>query len=91
MNDGQIPNVRGVRVHVSTSYNRVEGNRRASRNGLVSSSPTPETPTVTIRKRLRRCAAVRRLPGAGVRRGQRDVRRARHARATAMKKLRIVR
>jgi hypothetical protein len=31
MNEGQIPNVRGARVHhVSTGYNRVEGNRRAS-------------------------------------------------------------
>jgi hypothetical protein len=28
------------RDHVSTGYNRVEGNRRASRNGRVSSSPT---------------------------------------------------
>ena len=36
LNDGRIPNVRGVRVHVITGYNRVEGNRRASRNGLVS-------------------------------------------------------
>jgi hypothetical protein len=36
LNDGQIPNVRGVRAHVSTGYNRGEGNRRASRNGLVS-------------------------------------------------------
>ena len=40
LNDGQIPNVRGVRVHVSTGYNRVEGSRRASRTGLVSPSPT---------------------------------------------------
>jgi hypothetical protein len=31
LNDGQIPNVRGVRLHASTGYNRVEGNRRASR------------------------------------------------------------
>jgi hypothetical protein len=30
-----------VRVHASTGYNRVEGNRRASRNGF--------SPTVTIR------------------------------------------
>jgi hypothetical protein len=36
MNDGQIPNFRGVRVHVSTGYTRVDGNRRASRNGRVS-------------------------------------------------------
>jgi hypothetical protein len=40
LNDGQIPNSRGVRVHVSTGYNRVEGNRRAPRNGRVSCSPT---------------------------------------------------
>jgi hypothetical protein len=33
------PHVRGVRVHASTGYNRVDGNRRASRNGRVSSSP----------------------------------------------------
>ena len=34
------PSVRGVRVRVRTGYTRVEGSRRASRNGLVSSSPT---------------------------------------------------
>jgi hypothetical protein len=43
LNDGQIPNVRVVRVHVSTGYHRVEGNRRASRNGVVSGLP-PEIP-----------------------------------------------
>ena len=36
-----------VRVHVSTGYNRVERNRRASRNGRVSILP-PEIP-ITIR------------------------------------------
>jgi hypothetical protein len=35
LNDGQIPNFRGVRVHASSGYNRVEGNRR----GLVSALP----------------------------------------------------
>jgi hypothetical protein len=40
LNDGQIPNFRGVRVALDTGYHRVEGNRRASRNGRVSSSPT---------------------------------------------------
>jgi hypothetical protein len=40
LNDGQIPNSRGVRVHASAGYSRGEGNRRASRNGRVSSSPT---------------------------------------------------
>ena len=48
MNDGQIPNSRGVRVDVGTGYNPAEGNRRASRNGRVSDLP-PETPSVTIR------------------------------------------
>jgi hypothetical protein len=38
----------GVRVHVSTRYNRAEGNRWASRNGRVSSLLT-EIPHVTIR------------------------------------------
>jgi hypothetical protein len=28
LNDGQVPHVRAVRAHVSTGYNRVEGNRR---------------------------------------------------------------
>jgi hypothetical protein len=40
LNDGKITSFRGVRVHVSTGYTRVEGNRRASRNSRVSSSPT---------------------------------------------------
>jgi hypothetical protein len=44
LNNGQIPNVRVVRVHVSTGYNRVEGIRRASRNRRVS-----DLPPVTIR------------------------------------------
>ena len=50
MNEGRIPNlhVRVVRVHVSTGYSRVEGNRRTSRNGRVSDLP-PEIPHVTIR------------------------------------------
>jgi hypothetical protein len=50
LNDGRIPNFRVVRVHVSTGYSRVEGNRRASRNGRVSVLPPEgETPHVTIR------------------------------------------
>jgi phosphoenolpyruvate carboxylase len=44
VNDGRIPNTRGVRVHVSTGYNRVEGNRRATRNGRVN----PKSLTFTI-------------------------------------------
>jgi hypothetical protein len=40
---GTNPKLRGVRVALGTGYNRVEGNRRASRNGLVSDLP-PEIP-----------------------------------------------
>ena len=36
LDDGKFSNFRGVRVALNTAYNRVEGNRRASRNGLVS-------------------------------------------------------
>jgi hypothetical protein len=53
----QVP----VRVHVSTGYNRVEGNRRASRDGLVSDLP-PEIPHVTIRDLLHRCIISRHSP-----------------------------
>ena len=42
LNDGQVPNRNAVRVAFSTWYHRVEGNRRASRNGPVSDRP-PET------------------------------------------------
>jgi hypothetical protein len=59
INDVQSPHFRGVCVHVSTGYNRVEGSQRASRNGLVSDLP-PEIPPVTIRTFLHRCRA---LPG----------------------------
>jgi hypothetical protein len=48
LNDGQIPTSRFLRVALGMGYNSVEGNRRASRNGLVSDSP-PEIPNVTIR------------------------------------------
>jgi hypothetical protein len=48
LDDGRIPNPNVVRVAPSTWYHRVEGNRRASRNGRVS-DPRPEIPTVTIR------------------------------------------
>jgi hypothetical protein len=65
-NDGQIPNSRVVRVHVSTGYNRVEGNRRASRNGLVSDLP-PGIPHVTIRNF---CIAVRHEKGAELSEGR---------------------
>jgi hypothetical protein len=41
LNEGRIPHFRGVRVHVGTGYNRVEGNRRASRNGHAIFHPKP--------------------------------------------------
>ena len=47
LNDGQIPKLSGVRVALSTGYNR-----RASRNGIVSDLPPeipPEIPHGTIR------------------------------------------
>jgi hypothetical protein len=43
LNEGRIPNVRGVRVSPGTVYRRGEGNRRASCNGPVSDLP-PEIP-----------------------------------------------
>jgi hypothetical protein len=46
MADGQIPNFRVVGVHVSTGYNRVEGTRRGSRNGLVSDLSRPQPLTL---------------------------------------------
>ena len=49
LDEGQIPNVRVVRVHVSTGYNRVEGNRRPSRNGPAVSSSPIRIANVTIR------------------------------------------
>jgi hypothetical protein len=48
LNDGQIPNPNVVRVAPGTDYHRVEGSRRASRNGHVS-DPPPEIAIVTIR------------------------------------------
>jgi hypothetical protein len=44
----EIPNPDVVRFALGSGYHRVEGNRRASRNGRVSDLP-PETPDVTIR------------------------------------------
>jgi hypothetical protein len=41
LNDGQTPNPNVVCVALGTRYSRVEGNRRASRNGRVS-DPHPE-------------------------------------------------
>jgi hypothetical protein len=61
LNEGQIPNVRVLRVALGTGYNRGEENRRASRNGRVSDLP-PETPHVTIRHF---CVAVRRTAETG--------------------------
>jgi hypothetical protein len=57
LDDGQIPNSRGVSAHVSTGYNTGEANRRASRNGRVSDLP-PEIPTVTIRFLFHHCPAL---------------------------------
>jgi hypothetical protein len=48
LNDEHIPTPNGVRVASGTGYHRLEGNRRASRNGRVSDLP-PDTPKVTIR------------------------------------------
>ena len=56
--EGRTPNSRGVRVHASTGYHRVERNRRASRNGRVSDLP-PEIPHVTIRNFSHRCVYPR--------------------------------
>jgi hypothetical protein len=39
LNDGRIPTPDVVRVAPGTGYNRVKGNRRASRNGPVSDLP----------------------------------------------------
>jgi hypothetical protein len=67
LNDGQIPNFRVVRVALCTGYSRVEGNRRASRNGRVSDL-RPETPNFTIRNcfiAVSRC--LDRVPVVGVR------------------------
>jgi hypothetical protein len=54
-NEGQLPNVRVVRVAVGTGYTPGEGNRRAWRDGGVSSSPT-RVPISPIRNF---CIAVR--------------------------------
>jgi hypothetical protein len=48
LNDGQIPNFHVVRVALGKGYNRVEGNRRASRTSRVSDLPA-ENPNVAIR------------------------------------------
>jgi hypothetical protein len=48
-NEGQIPNVRVVRVNVSTGYNPGEGNRRASRNRRVSDLVTIRNFSIDVR------------------------------------------
>jgi hypothetical protein len=69
LNDGQTTNACVVRVAPGAGYHRVEGNRRASRNGRVSDLRPPETPNRTIRNFLHRCrtllsrAAAFRYPG----------------------------
>jgi hypothetical protein len=45
LNDGQIPHFCIARVHVTTGYNRVEGDRRASRNG----APLPPEESLAFR------------------------------------------
>jgi hypothetical protein len=57
LNEGQIRNSRFVRVALRTGYHHVEGNRRASRNGLVSSSPTQPKPTQLFPSRSLTCPA----------------------------------
>ena len=52
---------RGVRVDVSMGYNRVEGDRRAWRNGRVSDLP-PETPYTSNSQLLHRCAPIQPVP-----------------------------
>ena len=61
MNEGQIPNIRVVRVALGTGYNRVEVNRRASRNGRVSDLP-PEIPNVPIRNLFTGVLGLRHAP-----------------------------
>jgi hypothetical protein len=60
LNEGRIPNP-NVRVAPGTGYHRVEGNRRASRNGRVSDLP-PETRLVFT---IRTFIAPHPKPGAG--------------------------
>jgi hypothetical protein len=65
LNEGQIPNTRVVRVTPGTGYHRVEGNRRASRNGLVCDLP-PEILTYDSQL-LRRCQVAKGDPCARTR------------------------
>ena len=53
LNDGQIPNPNVARVAPGMVYHRVEGNRRASRNGPGERSPT-RNPSSRRRRRWRR-------------------------------------
>ena len=48
LNDGLIPNVRVVRVAISTGYNTGQGNQRGSRNGLVNDLPPQSTVTIRL-------------------------------------------
>jgi hypothetical protein len=49
LNEGQVPNPNVVRVSLGTGYHRVEGNRRASRNGRVKSGLPPKSEIPTVR------------------------------------------
>jgi hypothetical protein len=68
LNEGPIPNTRVERVALGTGYTRVEGNRRASRNGRVS-NPPPEIHCDS--QPFHRCTLVISLPSEPQREGQR--------------------
>ena len=58
LNEGQISRFRGVRVALGTGYHRVEGNRRASRNGGVSSISHPKPLTLRFATFASLCAPL---------------------------------
>jgi hypothetical protein len=62
LNNGQLPNFRGIRLHVRTGYHRAEGNRRRreKEKGRVSSSSTrkPLLPLATFASLYVRVAHV---------------------------------
>jgi hypothetical protein len=58
LNDGQIPNPNVVRVATGTGYHRVEGNRRASRNGPRERSLTPKSLKSRFRNFCIRCTCT---------------------------------
>jgi hypothetical protein len=83
LNEGQIPNSRGVRVHVSTGYNRVGGNRRASDPTEVPTLRFVSRPSVPSLRPTRAFLWVRRRVQAG---GQaRPARAGRHGRGRLLR------